>query len=97
MQAVQQGAIKARPNLSDEDKLSAFIHAHEQRAKVLSCSAGRCESADDELLLGLEFELDPGAAPAAGFVSGFFALTDEAFQSELAHLFQERYARNEPG
>ena len=89
MQAVQQGGIKARAHLSDEDKLLLLIDADEERTEVLPGSARRRESADDKLLFTLHLELDPGAAPSAGFVGGLFTFTDESFQSKVSHAIKQ--------
>ena len=47
-------------------------------------------SSNDELLLAMSLQLDPGAATLPRFVKRILFLADESFQTQFSRLFEKR-------
>ena len=72
-------------HLRHEDQPLLFVNADDQRIEP---ARARDVAADDELLRAVDAALDPRAAALAGFVNRADALSDDAFESELLHGFE---------
>src|SRR5260370_667209 len=81
---VDSGAATANVN-----HLFVVVYAQRERAEVFALSAGH--AADDKILLGDEFDFEPGVA-AFGFIAAGGVLGDNTFQLMLARELQERFA-----
>src|SRR4029453_14722746 len=92
MKISQEGSIEPRSDLPNKFELFTLVNAHQKRAKMLSGAAWRRIAADDEFLLALDFQLDPGAAAPAGFVSRVLALSNKPFEPDFARLTKEFFS-----
>src|SRR5262249_11315700 len=72
-------------HLGGVPQLAVIIVAHDQCAERLPAAPSRV-SANDELLLVANLELDPCAAALVGFVAGVGELSHDALQVEAADL-----------
>jgi len=73
-----------RAHFSGKPKLFPLVVAHQQRIDAVR---SRSISADDKLLLLVEFQLDPRAAAFARLVMRIRALGDDALQSDSGNGF----------
>src|SRR5262245_18025539 len=71
---------KSRSNLAGIPELSALVVSDDERIDAVIAGA---VTTDDKLLLLVEFQLDPRAAPLSGVVPRVPALCDHAFECQV--------------
>ena len=93
VQLREEGAQKlfAKPgsDSASKFKLLTLVKADEQRAEIFPRAFGFGVSADDELLLQMQLDLDPCSAAFSGLIPGTGAFTNQPFQSECPSPVQK--------
>ncbi len=81
-------------NLGRETQLPGLVVAHEERVDAMR---PRPVTADDEFLLSIQLELDPGGVTIARNVARCLALCDNTLESQLANRGDDLLRAFPPG
>ena len=96
MKFSQSFSVEPSPDISDPPQLLVFIDANHERAQIVAVALRLSEPADDKLLFGDDFNLQPIAA-ALLFVSAAGVLGDDPLQTVLASRLQHFLAGRRKG
>ena len=91
VQRTQKLLAEAGPDSAGEFEPFAFVKIDKQRAEMFPTAFGIGISADYELLLQVQLDLDPRSGAFAGLVPGAAAFTDQPLKPECPGLFQKLF------